>query len=127
MPNDGPNPTSTQTESQAQSAGTLRVVSSVRSMKTYVVTSNEIRTITLVNFGVTVLFSLGSACLGYWLNIHTEIALAGKLPAGAEVVQTIVQPVALVAGIVFYVIGAITWFFRSGFVSTIEKESLSKD
>jgi len=95
-------------------------------MKTYVVTQNEIRTLTLMNFAVAALFSIGSACFGYWLNIRTEIALAGQLPAAAQIVQTIVSPVAIVTAIIFWVLGAITWYLRGGFISTIESETVPR-
>ena len=111
---------------QAQSAGTLRVESSERVMKTYVVTANEIRTLTLMNFAVAALFSLGSACFGYWLNIRTEIALTGVLPATAQVVQTVVSPVAIIATIVFWIFGSVIWYMRGGFISTIETETINR-
>jgi hypothetical protein len=111
---------------QAQSAGTLRVISSERVMQTFVVTKNEIRTLTLMNFAVAALFSIGSACFGYWLDIQTEIAIMEKVPASAHVVQAIVSPVAITLAIVFWLLGAGTWIFRGGFVTTIENETVVK-
>ena len=96
-------------------------------MKTYVVTANEIRTLTLMNFAVAALFSIGSAAFGYWLNIRTDIALTGTLPATAQFVQTVVSPLAFVVALLFWILGGVTWRLRGGFITTIESETIEKD
>lgn len=94
-----------------------------RKMKIYGVTDNELRTITIVNAAVAALFSLGTGCFGYLLNLRTDEAFAGTLPPATVSLMQAVQLGLFAFGVAFYVLGLVAWIMRGGFIATIKRES----
>jgi len=92
-------------------------------MRIFGVTENELRTLTIVNAAVAFLFSLGTGCFGYLLNLDAAAAMTEKIPKETEALLKLVQPGLLSLGVAFYVAGAFAWIMRSGFINTIKRES----
>ena len=92
-------------------------------MRIYGVTENELRTLTIVNAAMTAVFSLGTGCFGFLLNLKSNAAMAEKMPAQTTEALKFIEPGLMWLGIAFYVIGVVAWFMRGSFIKTIKTES----
>ena len=101
----------------------VRLLHTEREMRIFGVTENELRTITAINAATAALFSLGTGCFGYLLNLQADLAFANKIPQQTQDMLNIVQPGLKWIGIVFYCLGILAWIYRGSFITTIKQES----
>jgi hypothetical protein len=110
--------------SHPSSGNLVTILHTERRMKVYGVTENELRTLTAINLGIAVLFSIGSAMLGMALDLHKDILLVDPVPAKAAILVSHVQPGLWIGAAFFYVTGAVAMYLRGGFIKTIKKETV---
>jgi hypothetical protein len=109
------------TESVAVGA-TLEPVYGRRKMRLYAVTESELSQIGLANLLATICIGLGSALVGFGIDIFKDTILTSELPNDAALVAKYVQRLCLFLGLGFYVgAGAIYWW-RKGLLETIKSE-----
>jgi hypothetical protein len=92
-------------------------------MKIFGVTESELRTLSIVNAAMTALFSLGTGCFGFLLNLQASVALSDKVPAQTALLLKYAEPGLFWFGLVLYALGGLTWFMKGGFINTIKRES----
>jgi hypothetical protein len=109
-------------EFSAQSAGSLRVVASRRSMRTYIVTDSELRNITLANAISGVSFSFMTGLWGYAFSMGTELIFMDKPSHDALMWNTVVHPICVYGGCIFGLFGVAMIVWRHFMIDLIKRE-----
>lgn len=94
-----------------------------RSMKCYAVTDSELKQIGLANLFGTISFGVGTALLGFGIDIWKDSKLASSLPEEARTLTDVAQPLCLIFGIVFIVAALAIAIWRRDMIKTIKDES----
>lgn len=92
-------------------------------MKCLTVTESELKQIGLANLLLTFLFGVGSALIAFGVDIMKDSMLAQSVPASAQVVVDVVQPICLIIGAAFWIGAAWVWTWRRDMINTIRNES----
>lgn len=101
----------------------VKILHTERRMKVYGITENEIRTLTVINVAVVVLFSIGTGCIAFGIDLHKDLLLTPNLPEQAQVLKSVLRPLSYISGGVLYLLGLLVWYYRGGFIRTLKQES----
>jgi hypothetical protein len=111
------------TITQSQSAGTLRVVSSERSMKTYIITDSEIRNVGLANGIAGISFSFMAGLWGYAFSLSTDLMFADHPSQSALAWTNAMRPTCEWAGAAFLIFGVLMIAWRHRMINLIKREN----
>lgn len=109
--------------SGVQSAGQVRIVGSVRSMRTYGVTDSELRSIALTNGLASLFFSFATGLWGYAFSMSTDLVFMDKPTIAAIQWNEAIHPICIRVGIAFAVCGFAMLVWRHFAIELIKRES----
>jgi hypothetical protein len=96
-------------------------------MRDYPVTEVELDELFRVGIFASVCFFGGTACLGFAITLFKDLALAQGVPADVSIFWQTIRWVSLVAGVMFYVAGAVSFYRNSNHISRIKRETTFDD
>lgn len=94
-----------------------------RSMKTYPVHETEMNSISLLNTGATLFFTLAGIPFGIAMSIWISAAFNSTQTQLGTLCALIVAPILLIFAVVFFVLGCTAWLQRRNLWSHIKSES----
>ncbi|KNY13597.1 hypothetical protein AKG11_28060 [Shinella sp. SUS2] len=94
-----------------------------RQIKAYNFTEADLDAVMMANVVSAISFSVGSAVLGFWVDVNKDVALLDKASPTAEALQTMVNIVGLPLIIVLFLIGGFFVWKRSTVISRVKSES----
>lgn len=95
-----------------------------RKMRYFSISESEMKNIGLTNLLQTSCIGVGSAMLAFALDIFKNTTLAESVPTKAAEIASYAQQICVVLGLVFYLIAGLIWFWRSGMINTIKRDSV---
>ncbi|MGX7875992.1 hypothetical protein ACVDG5_027740 [Mesorhizobium sp. ORM6] len=101
----------------------IKLVIGSREMRCYTVTDSELKQLGLANLAISATFGIGSALFGFGLDIFKDVEMSPSLPASAQTLAQVVQPLCFYVGIAFWAFSVGLFFWRNGMLSIIKKES----
>ncbi|AMY03178.1 hypothetical protein AB0V79_08545 [Mesorhizobium ciceri] len=114
--------TTTYTERPAEP---IRLVMGSREMRCYTVTDSELKQLGLANLAISGTFGIGSAFFAFGLDVYKDTEMAAQIPAAAQAMVGVVQPICLYIGIALWIASGALLYWRHGMLDIIKKESKS--
>ncbi|WP_156334146.1 MULTISPECIES: hypothetical protein [unclassified Shinella] len=108
---------------RAGTGGGINVTHTRRQIKAYNFTEADLDAVMMANVVSAISFSVGSAVLGFWVDVNKDVALLDKASPTAEALQTMVNIVGLPLIIVLFLIGGFFVWKRSTVISRVKSES----
>lgn len=96
-------------------------------MKEYYIYDSEFRELKRTGAIATVLFAVGSACLGFAINVQVGMAFAEKIPDAVKAEWSSYKTTALILTILFYFFGVLTSLNGYNQVERIKSETSHGD
>jgi hypothetical protein len=105
----------------ASTGGSLRRGS--RPMKEYYIYDTEFRELKRTGAIATILFALGSACMGFVVSAYVGLSLAEKIPDDVKTQWTVYKDLGFVATLIFYFLGVLESLVGYNQVERIKAET----
>jgi protein tyrosine phosphatase len=103
--------------------GRVTPVYSDRQVKYLHVSESELNTINLANIAAASSFSISSFLFALWLDIFKDTKLAESIPETTQETLSYVQPILLVASVLFLLVGGVSVLWRKSQLKIIRQES----
>lgn len=92
-----------------------------RVMKEYPLTEGEMRELGAVGVITTLLFSLGTGCWGFVLNVSMNVAFSSGIPKDVLIFWSTLRCVAIISAIILYICGIIGFIYGGYRVTKIKR------
>lgn len=101
----------------------VRPITTVRRMKNYNVSQNELLILTILNSAMTFLLAIGSALLLFGIDLYFGAVIEGILTEEARVLIKMTQPTCFLVAGISYILAFVSWRSRQSILNTIIRET----